>query len=375
MNGLAVVIGNNIEKLRVSKNIAKTELAHLLGVSRPTLDNYIKGKQIIDSGKLALLAKKFSKSMDYFLSPTNEGRSSLMYRAERASDTPEEIIDGILRRFELYSNLLQSNKQKSVFNPPTYSIRFDNQQRLSEKDKNAIEEVAVKCRQALFLDSCTGQDLFLALEETGIGVLAFPVDPSARVWGASAYSHEDGAFIYVNDDASITEERKIFSLVHELGHLIMHRDGYSQIHSELKYVSRRRDINEKAADHFTSCFLLPRHKLEQEARIMGGDISFSGIVHLKKKYKVSFQAVVMALANYGFISNQESKRFFAALNSRGYNKTEPMPLPYFEKNNRFTLHLQSLYRNGDIGLNKVAEYLELPLMEARKVVREWGVEG
>lgn len=89
--------------------------------------------------------------------------------------------------------------------------------------------------------------------------------------------------------------------------------------------------------------------------------------------KVSFQAVVMALRNYGLISEQEKSKFFAILAARGYREAEPEPLRYFEKNIRYNLHVQNLYRAGAIGVNKVAEYLGLPIIEARRVVQEWGV--
>lgn len=375
MNELAVIIGKHIEELRVSRDMPKTKLAELLEISRPTLNSYIKGEQIIDSAKLAVLAKEFNKSMDYFLSPKSEGYSSLMYRAERASDTPSEIIERIVRRFELYSDLLKSIKQKSVFVPPTYSLRLDSERKLTDDDKRAIEEVALKCRYGLELDGVTGQDLFLALEEVGINILAFSTDPQAEVWAASAFSHEDGAFIYVNDDRSIPEERKIFSLIHELAHLVLHRDRYSHADSELKYASRRKDINERVANHFASCFLLPRHKLEQDMKIIGKDLHYSTIIYLKQKYRVSFQAVLMALRNYDLLSPDKSNKFFARLNFQDMMQREPEPLPYFEKNQRYILYLRKLYCNGELGVNKVAEYLDLPLVEARKVVREWDSQG
>lgn len=375
MDGLAELIGRNIDALRISKGITKTDLAVLLGVTRPTLDNYIKGKQIIDSGKLALLARKFNRSMDYFLSSTEEHGSYLMYRAERAIDTPIMIVDSIMHRFDLYADLLLNFKKEAVFVPPTYSIRLSGQQKLTESDKRMIEEVALKCRRALSLEGITGGDLFWAVEEAGINVLAFPTDPNAKVWGASAYSHESGSYVYVNDHDSIPEERKIFSLIHELGHLVLHRDLYWHDPEELKYMSKRKDINEQVADHFASSFLLPRARLEREISILGNDPSISNIFTLKRRYNVSFQAVVMALRSYGLLSKEAASKFFAFLNSRGYMDTEPKPLPYIEKNHQLTFCLQNLYERGEIGLNKVAEYLGLSLLEARKVVREWGVGG
>lgn len=369
---LAVIIGRNIDELRVSRGVSKKDLAALLGVTRPTLDNYIKGNQIIDSGKLALLAREFNKSLDFFLTSPKDEASTLMYRAERAADTPEQIIDGIVRRFELYSQLLRIVGQRSVFIPPTYALRLEGKRKLTDLDKRVIEDVALKCRRVLGLEGVAGHDLFLALEEVGISILAFPTDPAAQVWGASAFSTESGAFIYVNDHTSVAEERKIFSLIHELGHLILHRDRYSLRHSEVKYVSRRQELNEKVADHFASSFLVPRHKLQQEVEGIG-DVSIESVFYLKRKFRVSFQAIVMALKNYSMISDKQSGRLFAFLNARGFNKSEPAPLPYFEKNNRYKLYIQTLYRTGEIGLNKVAEFLDLSVVEARQMSQQWGI--
>lgn len=58
MSDFAQIIGRNIEQLRESRGMSKKDLADLLGVTRQTLDNYLKGRQIIDSGKLALLARE-----------------------------------------------------------------------------------------------------------------------------------------------------------------------------------------------------------------------------------------------------------------------------------------------------------------------------
>jgi transcriptional regulator with XRE-family HTH domain len=175
--------------------MSKRDLASLLGVTRQTLDNYIKGKQVIDSSKLAVLAQGFNKPMDFFLSPAVNRGASLLYRAERAADTPDHVIASILRRFELYAELLQLTQRKSVFHPPTYTVKLEGQLKLSESDERLIEEVAGKTRMTLGLDGVTGHDVFYALEGAGINILAFPTDPQAEAWGASAYSVESGAFI------------------------------------------------------------------------------------------------------------------------------------------------------------------------------------
>ncbi len=371
MSDLAKVIGRQIEALRNSKGLKKTELANLLGVTRQTLDNYIKGKQIIDSAKLAVLARSFNKSMDYFLKPDDDQRFSLLFRAENASAAPDEIIDRIHRHFELYLQLLEHVDRKVAFNPPTYWMKIDHQE-LTDEDKRRIEDIAAICRQALSLEGVTGEDLFMGLEDAGVNIIAFPTDPDNEVWGASAHSLEYGAFIYVNDHPLIPEERKIFSLIHELGHLILHRDKYASNPSELKYASRKSDLAEKVADHFAGSFLLPRDRLRREW--FDDDLTLSELFHLKRKFKISIQAVIKTLHNYGYITDAQKDDFLECLYSRGYRKAEPDPLPYIMKNHRLNRLAMRLYFDGEISMSKAAEYLGISLLEARELVKKWGVE-
>lgn len=372
MENLPEIIGRNIEEMRASRGISKTELAQLIAVSRPTLDGYLKGRQIIDSGKLAVLAREFDKPLDFFLSSSAKRLPPLMFRVGNAGKAGPKLIDGVARRFQLYADLLIHFPEQSAFNPPTYTVKLQGQKELAENDKKAIERIAQKIRRGLSVEGADGCDLFVALEEAGINIVASATDPEAELWGASAFSHDLGAYIYVNDDLKITEERKIFSLIHELGHLVLHRGGYMSIHSDLKYAGKEKDINEKMADHFASCFLLPKDRIEKEQAIIGENISYNDIMYLKNRYKVSFIVAVRALTNHGFISQPQARGFEDQLHARGYIETEPKPLPYFEKSNRYSLLVRNLYRNGSIGLNKVAEYLGISLIETRKTVKEWG---
>ncbi|HHY08995.1 MAG TPA: helix-turn-helix transcriptional regulator, partial [Firmicutes bacterium] len=107
MSNLAEIIGRNIEKMRMSRGISKSGLAELIEVSRPTLDGYLNGQQIIDSGKLAILAREFDKPLDFFLSSSNNRFPALMFRAGNAS--PEDV-SGVARRFQLYAERESSSK-------------------------------------------------------------------------------------------------------------------------------------------------------------------------------------------------------------------------------------------------------------------------
>ena len=56
-------------------------------------------------------------------------------------------------------------------------------------------------------------------------------------------------------------------------------------------------------------------------------------------------------------------------------KTEPDPLPYFEKEQKLRAYVQKLYLEEVIGISKVAELLGCSLMDARDMAKKWGVSG
>ena len=54
-----------------------------------------------------------------------------------------------------------------------------------------------------------------------------------------------GSYIMINDSKDISEERKIFSLIHEYAHLLFHSNQYSNDQRNAFYVNGKSDMNEK----------------------------------------------------------------------------------------------------------------------------------
>lgn len=366
---IAEVIGRRIDELRELHGLTQVELGELLGVTRQTISNYLTGNQIIDSGKLYRLAKYFDKSLDYFLCEDVERTPlTLMFRAARLNESDQASFDKVVRRFKLYEQALALLGQKISFLPSSYSLQLDGES-LCGQEKGLIEDIAHKQRQFLGIDGAVGQSLFSVLEDAGFNIVAFPLE--AEIWGMSAHS-EMGPFIYVNDAPGICEERKIFSLAHELGHLILDRRQYSN--SLLRYQSARKDTHELAADHFAACFLLPRERLKQELNLGIPVNNMPQLLRLKQKYNVSIQTLIRSLNEYGLLSGNSKTQLFRNLSAKGYRKAEPHPISYVEKGGKLIRLVEHLYLEGQIGPSKVAELLDISLQDARSLTREWGVQ-
>lgn len=366
---IEAVIGKRIEQLREAEGLTIAKLADILGITRQTMAKYLAGKQAISSDRLVVLARRFGKSLDWFLEPEESPSFTLMFRAEQVDGDVKEAFTMVRTDFERYALANELVGVKTAFVPSGYSVELEGAKGLSDGDKKEIERIAEKQRLLLGIDGPPGVDLFAALEDVGINVVAFSLEDD--IFGMSAYAPKWGSFIYVNDALRIPEERKVFSLAHELGHLVLHRDRYvCSSEREVVYQSRRKDIAEKAADHFAGCLLMPRSRMERDF----GFAKEIGLPHLlmhKEKYKVSVQALIMTLHNYGMLSPSKARALFSQLARRGYRKKEPNPMPYIEKNKRRLAIVQELYLADRITVGKIAELLGTTIVEARRLAKEW----
>ncbi|KZZ83190.1 helix-turn-helix domain-containing protein [Bacillus sp. SJS] len=375
MENIAKVIGQNIDRLKQSKGLTNEDIGNIIGVTRVTVAKYLSGDQVIDSARLFRLASKFNLPLEWFLS-TNKKSMSFMFRA----DNPQENFDDDLAHYlnkvlNEYIRILELAEENNVsYLPQAYRLHLKDN-KLTDDDYELMQDIADKQRKAFGIEEGFDYDIFSILEKNNINVLALRLD-NITIDGLSAYSEDKGAFIIINDHPDIPEERKIFSAVHELGHLIFHRDDYDCEPSELAYSKSRKNVNEKTADVFANYFLIPRHQLRSYKKYFRGFIgNFSNIFEIKKEFGVSVKALLVALLQEGYI---EQKNFGFLFNSKlkqmGFDKTEPHPISHIKKNKKLESILRRLYLDEKVTSNKVAELLLLNDKEARLLVKAWAEE-
>ncbi|MEN6327582.1 MAG: XRE family transcriptional regulator [Syntrophomonas sp.] len=367
---IAVIIGTNIEKARREAEVSQEQLAELLGVTRQTIAKYIKGEQAIDSEKLFILANYFHKPFAFFIQEEESEFLQLMFRADFPDDNfTAELRATIQDRLEKQWDVLRlAGKDMLSFIPPQYQLKLSGKKDLTEQEKAEIEKVALEQRQ-LVLESCGSQDIFECFEAFGIQVIAHSFQ-NPNVAGLSGYSSDHGAFIVINDDREIPEERKAFTLVHEYGHLVFHRKEYSNKRIS-SYTTARSDIREKTVNHFAGCFLAPRHQIQNWLKVIGARITLPDLMEYKKELGISLQALIMSLKNYERLNKEQTDRMFRFIYGKWGRKLEPEPIDYKRKNKTYNYLVRNLYLSEAITTGRVAELLGISLKEARSRASEW----
>lgn len=370
---IAEIIGKNIETVIKENSISLEECSNIIGVTRQTLNKYIKGENAIDSAKLFKLSRYFNKPLKFFLSPSYDNLS-FMFREEnpKKNFTPKDY-NFVNSKFNQYFDIIcMASLNKMIVIPESYKIKIS--AKLVQEDKALIREIAEKERRNFDIVSSSPSEFYYALEKRNINILSLEYD-NLNLDAISAYSESKGAFIFINDNKAISEERKLFSLVHEYAHLVLHRDLYSTADENMAYSNSRSDMNEKVANLFASYFLIPRNILKEEAKIYRGYIDLKAIYNLKKKFGVSAQELLLALNEEKIITTQIYNYLNKKLEDIGFSNKEPQPMQYEDKNEKLYYILKGLYLDEKITSNMISEVLNLDIISTRKLLKDWELNG
>jgi Zn-dependent peptidase ImmA (M78 family) len=168
-----------------------------------------------------------------------------------------------------------------------------------------IETIARHERHRLHLGNEPIADLVTVVEESGL-----------RVVGADLPEHDvDGAFLFLSEYESAValinrtkpSLRQHFTLAHEYGHLLMHRNRAEIWESDF---FRANSVEERQANAFAVAFLMPKPLIER----MYDEYGFSkkcealpmyGWLVMMRRMQVSPQALAWRLYNLGYIHKSE----------------------------------------------------------------------
>ena len=141
------------------------------------------------------------------------------------------------------------------------------------------------------------------LPTTPFGKGAVLLEPAPVTWGSSEGAlvrnpdnHNEWGIFY-NDKAR--PERQRFTLAHELGHFVLHRNSHTSFNCDKESIYTGADtlkLVEREADEFASNLLMPGDRLRH--RITGKRINFQLLGELAKEFGVSLEAMCIRLIKF-----------------------------------------------------------------------------
>lgn len=356
------IIAANLIHYRKGLGLSQEQLAEQAGVTRQSINNYENAKTLPDSKILSALARTLSVTLDDLLRSQGEGLPNFRFRADTTFDKNVQFATQVLRILQTYNAL-----ERTVGLPP-YTPESTPCHQI-EGNQKRIQEIASQFRHRLGLGDAPIANLFQAVEEIGLKVLRQSI-PIKGFFGLSACSDAEGAFVLINTH-DITIERELFTLAHEIGHLIFHRVEYQDTLME-EGTKEEEKAREKVADYFAGHLLVPQAEFERMYALT------KDIVKLKRHFRVSYLVILHRLAEMGVIDYAKEKAKICAIykKQQGSSLKNSMELPPvldledFPENERYVCLIWNALKVAKISEMKAAELLNLTVEELRVRRRE-----
>ncbi len=171
-------------------------------------------------------------------------------------------------------------------------------------EENTPESIAEEVRYIWDMPKGYVRNLTKILEQFGIIINEIDMHPK-KFDGVSFYNKKYGfGFIIINKNQP--PDRYRFTLAHELGHLIMHRNSLS---------AKRED----EANSFASSFLMPAKDIKEDLK----NLEFWNLPNLKSMWRVSMSALIRRAKDLELIDENKYKSLNVRLSQSGFRVTEP----------------------------------------------------
>lgn len=372
----ANAISFNLKRLRIAKGMTQVSIAKRAGLSRVAYGN-------IENGKAEPRVKTLQQIADIFdigiqeLVASPPSLSSLRFRSLRTlsaleKSKREQIVCDIAIWLKDYNEIEKMLESSEPYKFETFSLNA----------KDSLCTIAEKARKVLELNLDQPiANICGLLESAGVKICRIESDLD-KFFGLSVAQHDGGPAIGVNVVNHIPIERQIFTVAHEFGHLLLHKDSYRA--NELKE-SKRQEIE---ASEFASYFLMPQDAFKEEWEKNEGLEWVENVLHVKRIFKVSYGTILKRLIDTGAADKTIWRNFTIAYKKK-FGKTlsrhiepdgiqidgkEPCELRREDfTEGRLNRLIKEAFNKELISSSRAAEALHINLEEFRNKIVSWEI--
>lgn len=301
--------GERLKKARVYRGFSVSELAEKAGCSRQSIYMYESEKtKRVDLDTIAQIAKALNFPERFFYEHDLKAEigstyfRSLLTTSSRYRDTQKQKMEFLADIFVFLQEYLEF---------PHCSI------------PNCIgqtpEEAAITLRREWHLGTRPIENIVSLVESKGIIVTKFPVETN----DIDAFSQlvkigDEDIYLIGYSENKTSASRIHFDIAHELGHICLH--GWSEDIEKIDPDDFKE--REKEANEFAAAFLLPKETFARDASM--NPKSIPAYTEIKRKWKVSIQAMARRSYSLGLITMEEYQELIRTMQRRGIRKQEPL---------------------------------------------------
>lgn len=311
-------------------------------VSYQTLSNWEKGKgaELPEMPVLLALASVLNVRLDFFFEPVRAKIAQPEFR-KRKSKLKVKQESALLEQAQVgldrYLELEEIAGASTVVDNPLSGIKVAT----LEHAENAAKQL----RDAWDLGGNSIPQVVEMLEEHGI-----------RVLEADAPESFDGLAAWAGDIPFMLVNRKVkdrcrlrFTLLHELGHLLM----------LIPEALEQKEI-EKLCNRFASALLFPAEAFRSHFGERRRHVTLHELISLKEEWGMSIAAIAYRAKDLGILSEDRHRSFSINLSQCGYKKEEPGAYAMPERPQRFKQITLRSFAEEVISGTKAAALLDVP---------------
>ena len=346
------VFGQRLKQARILKKLSMDQLVSMIGnaVSKQAISKYESGKMMPNDSVLVDLSTALDVEPDYFFRPFSFDYQDLKVSFRKKSDTSAKDVNALkvriqdeVERYLEVEDILGKDKE---YGP---QMACD-QLRAPEQMRTLANQLRDKWN--LGTDAIGKvQDV---LEDHGVKIICTEAPKSFD--GVSGIINGKDYIVVINKEQAHVERRR-FTALHELGHLLFDK------HFSPDLTLRER---EKLCDVFASEMLLPSCVVK---KIFSPDdrISTSEVRRLQVVYGISFDAIMHKLHELGIINDSKYKTYCIQKNKNGVWKDYVEQTLYKEDfSTKFETMVYSAAAKDLISTSKAASLLHSSVSSVRK---------
>jgi len=348
--------GERFKSARLLSGFSLNDVAEKLSksVSRQAIYRYEKAEIIPDSKTLSELAGIFKVSIDFFFNSVGVEIGEIEYRrlkmpAKEEVRIKEQTKNYLSRYLELEEILgIESGFVNPLKDFPAVS------------GYETVNQAANQLREKWKLGDSAIANVAGLLEDKHIKVIRLVADGSFD--GLQTFANTSIPVIAFNQKLENQKVRLRFTLLHELGHLILSFDK-----------SLGKNEVEKLCHQFAGALLLPEEVIFQELGRKRKRLSVQEIGNVKKQYGISLQAIVMRANVCNIVNDSFKRNFFNEFEQNNWQSNEPILFEGNEESGRFEQLIYRALSEELISISKAASLRNMSLIAFKEEMKQFNI--
>lgn len=332
------IVAYRIQNARLLRGLSQQDVADELGVSKQMISKYEKGTAMPTSHRLIKLSKLFNLKIDYFFNSFKVDIGEVNFRKKSTFSK---------KRQNSLKEQIKISLENYLWIEDALSIDYSFENKIKDCAISSIKDIEVavlKLKKEWDIGTDPIHNIVQLLEDKEIKVIEL-YDVDEKFDGLATYVNGKYPVIVVNGNFPV--ERKRFTLLHELGHLLLNLPN-CEISEEENFCNK-----------FASEFLLPKNIVINDFGGKRNHITINELIATQKKYGISIPAILYKLVDAGILSKDKQKQFYIKMNFNPSFKKD-INLSRFEtpeKSNRYERLVYRALAQENISISKASALL------------------